>query len=101
MAAVQGWPTQPSIEELENLLVSQETLAKQMAGVSLNTEEVALFTNKKKNQPRGNNGGKTRGNIKSKGFQQRQQHNNQQSKNSRRQNGECFNCGKKGHYARY
>ena len=28
MAAVQGWPTQPSIEELKNLLVSQETLAK-------------------------------------------------------------------------
>ena len=48
-----------------------------MAEVSLNTEEVALFTNKKKIQPRGNNGGKTRGNIKSEGFQQRQQHNNQ------------------------
>ena len=56
MAAVQGWPTQPSIEELKNLLASQKTLAKQMAGVSLNTEEVVLFTNKKKNQSRGNNG---------------------------------------------
>ena len=77
MAAVQGWPTQPSIEELENLLVSQETLTEQMTEVSLNNEEVALFTNKKKNQPHGNNGGKTRGNIKSGGFQQRQQHNNQ------------------------
>ena len=52
------------------------------------------------NQTRGNNGGKTRGNARSEEFQQKQQHNNQQSKNFRRQNGECFNCGKKGHYAR-
>lgn len=71
-----------------------------MAGVSLNTPEVALFTNKKKNLPRGRNGGKTRGNVQPKGAQQKQQYNNQQSKNFRRQNGKCFHCGKKGHYAR-
>ena len=59
MTAIQGWSTQPSIEKLKILLTSQETLAKQMSGVSLNTEEMALFTNKKKNQTRGNNGGKT------------------------------------------
>lgn len=47
-----AWPTQPSIEELENLLVSQETLAKQMAGVSSSIKEVALFAHRRRNQHR-------------------------------------------------
>ena len=33
IAAIQGWPTQPSLLQLENLLADQEALAKQMAGV--------------------------------------------------------------------
>ena len=100
MAAVQGWPTQPSIEELENLLTSQEMLARQIAGVSLKSEEVALFTNKKRSQARSQYGGRTRGNIQFGGAQQKQQQDNQRSKSFRRSNGECFNCGKKGHFAR-
>ena len=32
VAAVQGWPTQPSLVEFENLLADQEALAKQMGG---------------------------------------------------------------------
>ncbi|KAE8730369.1 tir-nbs resistance protein [Hibiscus syriacus] len=35
VAAVQGWPTQPSLVELKNLLAVQEAMAKQMGGVSL------------------------------------------------------------------
>ncbi|KAL0453679.1 UNVERIFIED_CONTAM: Retrovirus-related Pol polyprotein from transposon RE1 [Sesamum latifolium] len=31
VVSVQGWPNQPSVEELENLLSNQEALAKQMA----------------------------------------------------------------------
>lgn len=30
VTSIQGWPTQPSVEELENLLSNQEALAKQM-----------------------------------------------------------------------
>ena len=30
VAAIQGWPTQPSLVEFENLLVGQESMAKQM-----------------------------------------------------------------------
>ncbi|CAL9028014.1 unnamed protein product, partial [Prunus brigantina] len=48
VAAVQGWPTQPSLVEFENLLADQEAMAKQMGGVSLKGEEEALYTNRSK-----------------------------------------------------
>lgn len=48
MTAIRGWPTQPSLTELESLLANQETLAKQMAGISVKDEEEALFTRKGK-----------------------------------------------------
>ncbi|KAE8688791.1 PLAC8 family protein [Hibiscus syriacus] len=41
-----GWPTQPSLVEFENLLAGQEAMAKQMGGVSLKGEEEALYTSK-------------------------------------------------------
>ncbi|KAE8676041.1 hypothetical protein F3Y22_tig00111634pilonHSYRG00007 [Hibiscus syriacus] len=46
VAAVQGWPTQPSLVEFENFLAGQEAMAKQMGGVSLKGEEEALYTSK-------------------------------------------------------
>ncbi|XP_028945126.1 uncharacterized protein [Malus domestica] len=33
IAAIQGWPTQPSLVEFENLLAGQEAMAKQMGGI--------------------------------------------------------------------
>ena len=47
IAAVRGWPTQPSLVELENLLANQEELAKRMSGVTIKDEDEALFTSKK------------------------------------------------------
>ena len=44
VAAIQGWPVQPSLVELENLLVDQEALVKKMVGVSLKSEKEALFS---------------------------------------------------------
>lgn len=35
ITSIQGWAQQPSLEELENLLTSQESLAKQMAGIQV------------------------------------------------------------------
>lgn len=49
VVAVQGWPIQPTLVEFENLLASQEAMAKQMGGVSLKGDEKALYTNKSKN----------------------------------------------------
>ncbi|CAN6716841.1 unnamed protein product [Malus baccata var. baccata] len=45
IAAIQGWPTQPSLVEFENLLAA---MAKQMGGVLLKGEEEALYTSKSK-----------------------------------------------------
>jgi hypothetical protein len=53
IAAVRGWPNQPSLVELENLLVNQEELAKQMGSITEKEEEEALFTSKKKGSFRG------------------------------------------------
>ena len=44
ITAIQGWPTQPTILELESLLTNQESLEKQMAGVTLKETEEALFS---------------------------------------------------------
>ncbi|KAJ0033977.1 hypothetical protein Pint_26103 [Pistacia integerrima] len=44
----QGWSTQPSLVEFENLLAGHETMAKQIAGVSLKGEEEAFYINKSK-----------------------------------------------------
>ncbi|XP_071718487.1 uncharacterized protein [Rutidosis leptorrhynchoides] len=38
VAAVQGWQTQPSLVEFENILAAQEALTKHMGGVSLKNE---------------------------------------------------------------
>ena len=48
VATIQGWPVQPSLVELENLLADQEALVKQMVGVSLKSDEEALFSNQYK-----------------------------------------------------
>ena len=44
VAAIQGWLVQPSLVELENLLANQEALVKQMVGISLKSDEEALFS---------------------------------------------------------
>ncbi|XP_074577527.1 uncharacterized protein LOC141833932 [Curcuma longa] len=47
VTSIQGWAQQPSLEEFENLLSSQESLARQMAGTSIKEESSnALFTKK-------------------------------------------------------
>uniref|UniRef100_A0A0D3BKX7 Retrotransposon gag domain-containing protein n=1 Tax=Brassica oleracea var. oleracea TaxID=109376 RepID=A0A0D3BKX7_BRAOL len=40
---VQGWDTQPCLEEFENLLASQESLAMQMSGVKINDDSGSAF----------------------------------------------------------
>ncbi|XP_059306174.1 uncharacterized protein LOC132057554 [Lycium ferocissimum] len=48
VTSIQGWAQQPSLKEFENLLSSQELLAKQMASVSIKEGEGnALIANKR------------------------------------------------------
>ena len=52
VVAIQSWPVQPSLVELENLLADQEAFVKQMVGVSLKSEEEALFSGHYKDRPK-------------------------------------------------
>ncbi|KAK6923665.1 hypothetical protein RJ641_009865 [Dillenia turbinata] len=55
ITSIQGWVHQPSLKELDNLLSSQESLAKQMDGVSSKEGEgVALMVGKKNFKGKGN-----------------------------------------------
>ncbi|KAM1033159.1 hypothetical protein TB2_036182 [Malus domestica] len=47
VAVVQGWLTQPSLVEFENLLADQEGLAKQMGRISSRGEEEVLYRESK------------------------------------------------------
>ncbi|KAH0733942.1 hypothetical protein KY285_009649 [Solanum tuberosum] len=48
VTSIQGWAQQPSLKEFENLLSSQELLAKQLASVFVNNGEgYALVANKR------------------------------------------------------
>jgi len=105
VAAVQGWPTQPSLVEFENLLTDQEAMAKKIGGVSLKGEEEALYTNQSRSGSRQHNKGGSR-----KTGEQTKSHQGGNgsrlggaSKNrdsNRKFDGECYNCGKKGHMKR-
>uniref|UniRef100_A0A2N9IT58 Integrase catalytic domain-containing protein n=1 Tax=Fagus sylvatica TaxID=28930 RepID=A0A2N9IT58_FAGSY len=60
VTAIQGWPTQPSLVEFENLLAHQEAMAKQMGGVSLKGEEEALYTSKTRGTFKRNTGSESK-----------------------------------------
>ncbi|KAE8675430.1 putative RING/U-box superfamily protein [Hibiscus syriacus] len=105
VAVVQGWPTQPSLVELENLLAGQEAMTKQMGGVSLKGEEEALYTSKSRDtfQRYTSNGSKKDGD-KVKNYQGKGgPHSGGASKNrgnNRKFDGKCYNCGRMGHMAK-
>ncbi|KAL8153640.1 hypothetical protein V2J09_011400 [Rumex salicifolius] len=104
ITAIQGWPTQPSLLELENLLVNQETLAKQMVGLSVKDHEEALYSNKGKSQ---RPFFKKKSNAFKGGPSSSDRHKKQESVGPRQKivgprkiSGKCFRCGKQGHFVR-
>ncbi|KAJ9556278.1 hypothetical protein OSB04_010892 [Centaurea solstitialis] len=80
---VQGWPVQPSLVEFENLLASQEAMAKKMSGITLKSEEETLYTSKSWS----NSKPAVKGGYKNK-F------------STKRFKGNCNNCGKWGHMSK-
>ncbi|KAH0722644.1 hypothetical protein KY290_005298 [Solanum tuberosum] len=84
---------------MQIIIHGQEALAKQMSGVSLKGEEEALYVNKSRGNPKQYNaGGSERTDDKSKSHQgERSSKNNRV--NNKRFEGQCHNCGKKGHKA--
>ncbi|KAL8161569.1 hypothetical protein V2J09_013058 [Rumex salicifolius] len=104
ITAIQGWPTQPSLLELENLLVNKETLAKQMAGLSVKDHEEALYSNKGKSQ---RPFFKKKSDAFKGGPNNSDRHKKQESVGLRQKivgprkiSGKCFRCGKQGHFVR-
>lgn len=121
ITATRGWVIEPTLADLENLLINEEDLDKPMSSQPTIREETALFTDRRNgrgrgrgrgrgqgrgagrfnsqerdvrgNQDRGFQSGGTRGAQNNRGGQNRWQQKDRQSE-------ECFNCGKKGHYAR-
>ncbi|KAM1154252.1 hypothetical protein FF1_036631 [Malus domestica] len=69
VAVVQGWLTQPSLVEFENLFADQEGLAKQMGRVSSISEEEVLYTESKGSFERHAGDGSKRSGDKEKGHQ--------------------------------
>nr|KAJ0202689.1 hypothetical protein LSAT_V11C500251950 [Lactuca sativa] len=105
ITVVQGWPVQPSLVEFENLLASQEAMAKQMGGITLKSEEEALYTSKSRRnfKPPSKEGYKNADKGKSQpGTSQpwRSQKTDNKSSRGRRFEGNCNNCGKWGHMSK-
>ena len=109
VAAIQGWPIQPSLVELENLLADQEALVKQMVGVSLKNDKETLFSGHYKDRPkkRFNAGSKNRNDkdredkesFQDGGARGSHDNNDQRSTSPKSCNVKCFKCGKIGHFA--
>ncbi|KAI3509833.1 hypothetical protein L1887_25356 [Cichorium endivia] len=103
--AVQGWPVQPSLVEFENLLASQEAMAKQMGNITLKSEDEALYTSKSRRnfKPIAKGGYK---NIDKEKCHQgttqpwRTQKTDHKSSRGKRFEGNCNNCGKWGHMSK-
>ncbi|XP_015169873.1 uncharacterized protein [Solanum tuberosum] len=94
VAGIEGCPNQPSLVEFENLLASQEAMAKKMAGPSIKNEEEALYTNKRRNIKQATGGFKKKHFQGDENFCSRGVSKNE--KNDRKFEGKCYNCGKKG-----
>ncbi|KAF7834575.1 Retrovirus-related Pol polyprotein from transposon RE1 [Senna tora] len=105
VAAIQGWQTQPSLVEFENLLAGQEALAKQMGRALLKDHEEALYANKgRSNFKQNGTGGSKRNDNETRTRQgDKSARDGEGSKNrnhGKKFEGKCFNCNKKGHMAK-
>ncbi|KAG6737603.1 hypothetical protein POTOM_059131 [Populus tomentosa] len=102
VAAVQGWQTQPSLVEFENLLAGQEALAKQMGEVALKGEVDALYVHKGRWKPKKHANDRSKRNEDKTKFN-REERNSSEARGygiKRKFEGKCYNCGKKGHMAK-
>ncbi|KAH0698869.1 hypothetical protein KY284_013084 [Solanum tuberosum] len=98
--ATRGWATEPTLSELENLLANEEDLEKPLSSLAIKDEDKAFFT-KRQDYKKREAEKKSRPGGDQKNQHQRNQRQNKQAKGFyNRQMKKCYNCGKKGHYAR-
>ncbi|KAJ0103216.1 hypothetical protein Patl1_06266 [Pistacia atlantica] len=97
--------TQPSLVKFENLLADQEAMAKKIGGVLLKGEEEALYTSKSRGAFKRYNGSGSKkhgdkGKIPQGKGGSRPGGASKNRSNSRKFDGECYNCRKMGHMAK-
>lgn len=108
VTAIQGWATQPSLVEFENLLAGQEALVKQMGGATVRTDDEALYAEKSKGKYKSQSKKKS---DKSKHHEQRKtsckfdkgessEDKTKSNRSHKRFPFRCNNCGRRGHMAR-
>ncbi|KAF7827584.1 Retrovirus-related Pol polyprotein from transposon TNT 1-94 [Senna tora] len=114
VTATRGWAKEPTLIELENILANQEALDKQMSKASVQEEDKALFSGKgakgrvtkssvteETSRGRGGwRGSQQRWSSKPGGAQRSQDEESRNEREKYRQEGRCYNCGRKGHFAR-
>ena len=103
--AIQEWPTQQSLVEFENLLASQEAMTKQMGGITSKGEEEAVYTSESRSNNKPSTKRVYKNSDKRRSHQEtaqpeRAQKNDNKSYQGKRFEGNCYNCGKKGHKPR-
>ncbi|CAA7020014.1 unnamed protein product [Microthlaspi erraticum] len=88
VTSVQGWATQPSLEEFENLLASQESLATQMAGVKIHDDSGSAFVARRQQSYKG----------KTKNDGVKNNDGRERSSTGDKKQFKCYRCGKLGHF---
>ncbi|KAK8942363.1 hypothetical protein KSP39_PZI009409 [Platanthera zijinensis] len=96
VTSVQGWATQPSLLELENLLASHESLARQMASMAISRgDSEVLFSGKKKRWDKKNKSSGSDGPSTS-----YQEKSSSSKKNGKKEGPRCYRCNLPGHFKR-
>jgi len=102
VTSIQGWVQQPSLEEFENLLSSQESLAKQMASVSIKeVEGSALMARQKFVKNKGNQNSSTSRPYDQSNSSLSGVHGESSNTTSNEKIFKCYQCGKTGHIKRF
>ena len=89
VTSIQEWVQQPSLEEFENLLSSQESLAKQMTNVSIKEGKKSFKSKENQNS------------LASRPHSQRNSSPSRISGESSKKIFKCHRCGKMGHVKRF
>ncbi|KAH0703207.1 hypothetical protein KY285_017485 [Solanum tuberosum] len=100
ITATRGWATEPTLSELENLLANEEDLEKPLSSLTIKDEDKALFSKRQAYQKREAKRSSRPGGDQENQHQRTQRQNKQEKCFNNRQMQKCYNCGKKGHYAR-